>query len=88
MVRACFAVALQHIAKLNFRMTDLETALLEECSATDIYCICKGKPLPESVRAEVWQVGGVCVYLCFSMSAKRCLIHEVCKNNVFYPNKC
>lgn len=43
-------------------MTDLETALLEECSATDIYCICKGKPLPESLRAEVWQVS-----LCFSI---------------------
>lgn len=48
-----------------FRVTDLETALLEECSATDIYCICKGKPLPENLRAEVWQVGfslGLCLH--------------------------
>ncbi|XP_019874769.1 TBC1 domain family member 23 isoform X2 [Aethina tumida] len=37
-------------------VTDLESALLEECSATDIFCICKGKPLPEAVRAEVWQI--------------------------------
>lgn len=41
---------------LNCRVTDLENSLLEECSATDIYCICKGKPLPESLRPEVWQV--------------------------------
>lgn len=38
------------------RVTELENALLEECSATDIYCICKGKPLPENLRSEVWQV--------------------------------
>lgn len=37
-------------------MKDLEDALLEECSATDIYCICKGKPLPENLRSEVWQI--------------------------------
>nr|CAH7738603.1 unnamed protein product [Callosobruchus chinensis] len=35
---------------------ELENALLEECSATDIYCICKGKALPENLRAEVWQI--------------------------------
>ncbi|CAH0561090.1 unnamed protein product [Brassicogethes aeneus] len=35
---------------------ELETALIEECSATDVYCICKGKPLPTEVRAEVWQI--------------------------------
>lgn len=38
-------------------MSELESALLEECSAADIYCMCKGKALPENLRAEVWQVG-------------------------------
>ncbi|KAF5274890.1 hypothetical protein FQA39_LY07072 [Lamprigera yunnana] len=37
-------------------VSELESALLEECSATDIYCICKGKPLPENLRPEVWQI--------------------------------
>ncbi|XP_044749127.1 TBC1 domain family member 23 [Coccinella septempunctata] len=37
-------------------VTDLENALLEECTATDVYCICKGKPLPEGMRSEVWQI--------------------------------
>ncbi|XP_066140771.1 TBC1 domain family member 23 [Euwallacea fornicatus] len=40
----------------NLWVTELENALLEECSATEIYCICKGKPLPESLRPEVWQI--------------------------------
>lgn len=40
----------------NSWVQDLENALLEECSATDIYCICKGKALPETLRSEVWQI--------------------------------
>ncbi|XP_060531577.1 TBC1 domain family member 23 isoform X2 [Cylas formicarius] len=40
----------------NRWLADLENALQEECCATDIYCICKGKPLPESLRSEVWQI--------------------------------
>lgn len=40
----------------NRWVTDLENALLEECSASDIYCICKGKPLPDTLRPEVWQI--------------------------------
>lgn len=40
----------------SFRVTELENALLEECSATDIYCICKGRSLPEELRAQVWQI--------------------------------
>lgn len=40
----------------NHWVIDLENALLEECSATDIYCICKGKALPENLRPEVWQI--------------------------------
>ncbi|XP_064214769.1 TBC1 domain family member 23 isoform X2 [Tribolium castaneum] len=39
-----------------YRVADLESALLEECSVADIYCICKGKPLPDNLRAEVWQI--------------------------------
>ncbi|KAK9873061.1 hypothetical protein WA026_020794 [Henosepilachna vigintioctopunctata] len=40
----------------NDWVTDLENAILEECTATDIYYICKGKPLPESLRSDVWQI--------------------------------
>ncbi|KAL1506871.1 hypothetical protein ABEB36_006153 [Hypothenemus hampei] len=40
----------------NRWIVELENALLEECSATDIYCVCKGKPLPENLRPEVWQI--------------------------------
>ncbi|CAH1370084.1 hypothetical protein MTP99_011604 [Tenebrio molitor] len=40
----------------NGWVADLENALLEECSVTDIYCICKGKPLPDPLRSEVWQI--------------------------------
>ncbi|KAJ8895741.1 hypothetical protein PR048_001079 [Dryococelus australis] len=39
----------------TYRMLDLETALLEDCSAAAIYNICKGRSVPEGVRAEVWQ---------------------------------
>ncbi|XP_018329978.1 TBC1 domain family member 23 isoform X2 [Agrilus planipennis] len=37
-------------------VAELENALLEECTATDIYCICNGKSLPDHLRAEVWQI--------------------------------
>ncbi|XP_076255603.1 TBC1 domain family member 23 isoform X2 [Rhynchophorus ferrugineus] len=40
----------------NLWVADLKNALLDECSATDIYCICKGKPLPDYLRADVWQI--------------------------------
>ncbi|CAH1103955.1 unnamed protein product [Psylliodes chrysocephalus] len=40
----------------NHWIGDLENALQEECSATDIYCICKGKALPEKWRSDVWQI--------------------------------
>ncbi|XP_063222902.1 TBC1 domain family member 23 isoform X2 [Bacillus rossius redtenbacheri] len=39
----------------NTWTVDLETALLEDCSAAAIYNICKGRSVPEAVRAEVWQ---------------------------------
>ncbi|XP_023723850.1 TBC1 domain family member 23 isoform X3 [Cryptotermes secundus] len=35
---------------------DLETALLEDCTAASIYSICKGKSVPDFLRAEVWQI--------------------------------
>lgn len=35
---------------------DLESALLEDCNINDIYSICKGKPIPESIRPDVWKV--------------------------------
>lgn len=41
---------------VHFRKLELENALLEECSASDIYAICEGKALPEPLRAEVWQI--------------------------------
>lgn len=38
-----------------FRVLDLEAALLEPCSSTTVYNICKGKAFPESVRPEAWE---------------------------------
>jgi len=38
------------------RVLDLETALLEDCTAASIYSICKGKSVPDFLRAEVWQI--------------------------------
>uniref|UniRef100_A0A1Y1N1Q6 TBC1 domain family member 23 n=1 Tax=Photinus pyralis TaxID=7054 RepID=A0A1Y1N1Q6_PHOPY len=37
-------------------INELESALLEECSAADVYCICKGRPLPEQLRSDIWQI--------------------------------
>lgn len=34
----------------------MESVLLDDCSASDIYAVCKGKSIPETVRADVWQV--------------------------------
>jgi len=39
-----------------FRITDLETALVDECDYGTLRNICKGRPVPEHLRAEVWQV--------------------------------
>jgi hypothetical protein len=41
---------------LSSRVIDLETALLEDCTAASIYSICKGKSVPDFLRAEVWQI--------------------------------
>lgn len=35
---------------------ELEAALLDDCTVNDIYKICAGKVIPESVRPDVWQV--------------------------------
>nr|CAD7406697.1 unnamed protein product [Timema cristinae] len=40
----------------NTWILDLETALLDDCSADILYSISKGKNIPECLRAEVWQV--------------------------------
>lgn len=37
-------------------MIELESALLDDCNVNDIYSICHGKPLPESLRPDVWQI--------------------------------
>lgn len=40
----------------NYWTMELENALLEDCTATDIYCITKGRQVPDSLRADVWQI--------------------------------
>lgn len=35
---------------------DLESALLEDASVANIVNICRGKTIPDFLRAEVWQV--------------------------------
>ncbi|XP_037958364.1 TBC1 domain family member 23 [Teleopsis dalmanni] len=37
-------------------LIELESALLDDCNVNDIYSICQGKSLPESLRPDVWQV--------------------------------
>ncbi|BFZ13670.1 hypothetical protein BsWGS_16707 [Bradybaena similaris] len=37
-------------------LSELETALVEECDFGSLRNICKGRPVPEHLRAEVWQV--------------------------------
>lgn len=39
-----------------WRLIELESALLDDCNVNDIYTICKGRRIPESVRDVVWQV--------------------------------
>lgn len=40
----------------HFRLIELESALLDECNVNDIYGICKGKAIPETLRPDVWQI--------------------------------
>lgn len=40
----------------NYWTIELENALLEDCTATEIYCITKGRQVPDSLRADVWQI--------------------------------
>ncbi|ALC38582.1 CG4552 [Drosophila busckii] len=40
----------------NMWIIELESALLDDCNVNDIYTICQGKPLPEALRPDVWQV--------------------------------
>ncbi|XP_021341052.1 TBC1 domain family member 23-like [Mizuhopecten yessoensis] len=37
-------------------VTDLETALIEECDFGTLRNICKCRPVPDHLRAEVWQI--------------------------------
>ncbi|KAH9504514.1 hypothetical protein Btru_063009 [Bulinus truncatus] len=37
-------------------LSELETALVEECDFGSLRNICKGRPVPEHLRAEVWQI--------------------------------
>lgn len=34
----------------------MESALLDDCNVNDIYSICRGKAIPESLRPDVWQI--------------------------------
>lgn len=35
---------------------ELETCLLDDCNVNDIYSICNGKAIPETLRPDVWQI--------------------------------
>ncbi|XP_055305736.1 TBC1 domain family member 23 isoform X1 [Sitodiplosis mosellana] len=40
----------------NTWLIELESALLDECNVNDIYSICNGKAIPETLRPDVWQI--------------------------------
>lgn len=40
----------------HLRMGELNTALAEECTRSDIYSICRGKLIPEHLRPAIWKV--------------------------------
>ncbi|XP_059619051.1 TBC1 domain family member 23 [Phlebotomus argentipes] len=40
----------------NLWLMELESALLDDCTVNDIYSICNGKTIPETLRPDVWQV--------------------------------
>lgn len=40
----------------SYRLIELESALLDDCNVNDIYTICRGKAIPESLRPDVWQI--------------------------------
>lgn len=48
-------IDVEHLKFLS-RLSELETALVEECDFGSLRNICKGRPVPEHLRAEVWQV--------------------------------
>ncbi|KAH3692507.1 hypothetical protein DPMN_194348 [Dreissena polymorpha] len=58
-----------------FRSKELEEALLQECDFGSLRNICKGRPVPEKHRANVWQVYiwvyWLCrfVFLCYAPSS-------------------
>lgn len=42
------------LINLHFRLIELESALLDGCSAQEINLLTKGKKIPESLRPDVW----------------------------------
>lgn len=38
------------------RLIELESALLDDCNVNEIFSICQGKTIPESLRPDVWQL--------------------------------
>ncbi|XP_071454537.1 TBC1 domain family member 23 isoform X1 [Hetaerina americana] len=48
----------------NLWASELETALLGDCSPADIFTKWKGKKIPDSLRADVWQ-------MCFDLQDKK-----------------
>ncbi|GFY50129.1 TBC1 domain family member 23 [Trichonephila inaurata madagascariensis] len=44
-------------------VSDLKRVLLSECSLDTIRKVCQGKPLPDTLRAEIWQI-------CLSINAR------------------
>ena len=53
------------ISSVCDRNAELEAALLEECDFGSLRNICKGRPIPAHLRAEVWQVRAVLIMLIF-----------------------
>lgn len=47
---------IKHKYFFSYRLIELESALLDDCTVNDIYAICQGKGIPESLRPDVWQI--------------------------------
>lgn len=58
---------------INFRLIELESALLDGCTASEIQAITKGKQIPESLRPDVWLL---CLN-CQDAGNQLCLFNEI-----------
>ncbi|PRD32731.1 UNVERIFIED_CONTAM: TBC1 domain family member 23 [Trichonephila clavipes] len=47
----------------SIQVSDLKRVLLSECNLDSIRKVCQGKPLPDTLRAEIWQI-------CLSINAR------------------